>query len=64
MDADPDRFIRITRVVELMGIAPRTVWRRVASNDLPPPYHNGRAAVWSESEIRDAMQRIKNRSTK
>ena len=59
-----ERFLRVTEVASRLGIKTRTVWRRVAANELPLPCHIGRCAVWPESEIESVMQQIKERRPK
>lgn len=47
-----DKLIRLTRVMELTGLAKSTVWAWVANGKLPKPRKlSHRVAVWKESVI-------------
>ena len=47
-----DRFMRITEVMHLTGLAKSTVWLWVKEGKLPASYKLGpRITVWKESEV-------------
>ena len=49
---------------QYLGVSPRTVWRMVATGDLPKPLTmpGGRLARWRKSVVDDAIERWDARS--
>ena len=51
-----ERIMRIPEVVEVTGLSKTTIWRRVKSEDFPPPVRLGslatRSVGWREGEVK------------
>lgn len=67
-DGDPDRIIRVGRVVELVGLSKSEIYRRLREGlDFPVPLDLGgtgrrRRVGWRESEVRAWLrQRVRAR---
>jgi prophage regulatory protein len=50
-----DRFLRITAVEDLTGLARSTIYEHMAAGRFPRPFKAGRASRWRLSEIRTWM---------
>jgi predicted DNA-binding transcriptional regulator AlpA len=60
----PLRFYRPSKVAEVFGVDPVTVWRWYAKDGvLPPPRRVGGIRGWWEDEIYAAADRIRQRSS-
>ena len=58
----PLRFYRPSKVAEVFGVDPATVWRWYAKDGvLPPPRKVGGIRGWWEDEIYEAADRIRLR---
>lgn len=54
-----DRFMRITEVMRITGLAKSTVWLWVKEGKLPPGYKlSPRITVWRESEIMAYIEEV------
>ena len=59
-DALPDAaFVRLPTVALLFGVSPATIWRRVASGDLPAPCRLGpRTTTWQVGPLREKLRAL------
>lgn len=51
------RLIRLPQLIELVGMQKTAIYARIKAGTFPPPAKNGRASVWSESEVNDWIRK-------
>jgi predicted DNA-binding transcriptional regulator AlpA len=54
-----DRLFNDREVAERLGVSKATVWRNAASGLLPRPVKLGHSSRWPESDLAEAVQRLK-----
>lgn len=50
-DTAPDRLLTRHAVIEMVGFATPTIYKKMAAGEFPRPLKIGRAARWSERDI-------------
>ena len=56
-----ESLLNVEQVAKRIGVADRTVWRRVNSGEFPQPVHVGRSARWVSSEINGYIETLKQK---
>lgn len=56
---DGDRLVDLFELARRFGVSPRSVFRLVASGELPPPVKVGRCARWFQADIQTYLDRIR-----
>ena len=54
-----DRLLNDREVAEQLGVSKATVWRHAASGLLPRPVKLGHSSRWPESDLAEAVNRLK-----
>ncbi|WP_093152398.1 helix-turn-helix transcriptional regulator [Aliiruegeria lutimaris] len=54
-----DQFLTDREVAERLGVSKATVWRHAAAGILPRPVKLGHSSRWPESDIAEAVDRLK-----
>jgi predicted DNA-binding transcriptional regulator AlpA len=54
-----DKLLNDREVAERLGISKATVWRHAAAGLLPRPVKLGHSSRWPESDLAEAVQRLK-----
>jgi predicted DNA-binding transcriptional regulator AlpA len=54
-----DRLLNDREVAERLGVSKATVWRHAAAGLLPRPVKLGHSSRWPESDLAEAVQRLK-----
>ena len=54
-----DRLLNDREVAAQLGVSKATVWRHAAAGLLPRPVKLGHSSRWPESDLAEAVQRLK-----
>jgi predicted DNA-binding transcriptional regulator AlpA len=54
-----DRLLNDREVAARLGVSKATVWRHAAAGLLPRPVKLGHSSRWPESDLAEAVQRLK-----
>jgi predicted DNA-binding transcriptional regulator AlpA len=54
-----DKLLNDREVAERLGVSKATVWRHAAAGLLPRPVKLGHSSRWPESDLVEAVQRLK-----
>ncbi len=52
------QLVNVKEVARKLAISTRTVWKLVASGDLPPPLKIGGARRWHQADIQAFVERL------
>jgi predicted DNA-binding transcriptional regulator AlpA len=55
-----DPCFKIKQIARHFDVSTRTVWRWVASGDMPPPLKIGRICIWAQSDIEAVKERLRS----
>ena len=59
MDVRQDRFLRLSDVIERVGLSSSSIYRMIEADKFPRQINIGRSSVWSELAIFAWMDEIK-----
>jgi prophage regulatory protein len=57
----PDRLLTRQTVIEMVGLATPTIYKKMTAGEFPRPIKIGRAARWSEQAVADWIEEQKAR---
>lgn len=61
MASNPDRLIRLSEVIEMVGYCKAMIYRKVRAGTFPKPYKPGGASSrWSLQEVTDWVASVKD----
>ena len=58
MSTNPEKLLRLPKVIELVGLRRSAIYLRCSDGRFPQPRHVGRAALWPSGEIGDWIRRV------